>query len=350
MALDIFTESTLNDILEKVKLQNAYLSLMTATQNATPWEAYQAISDAGRLPEVLSVGDVLTETWTDISASPEAVHTASFKVMHFGDAEDENGRVYHNKAFLCWTNSTPYLLPMNEKSRLEVDLTEEDTAQENTYYVGVSDTTYTLLTVTAGDPLPTTYDKVYKLSIPCAEAVQYGYNRWKTSVFRQWLNSDAPVGEWFEADFTGHIAPPQLASRPGFLSGFSEHFVSFLRPYKVRTLLTSDPMNEGATYEDTYDRVFLPSVENVMGVPTTPGVEGEAWDAMKALSGLSTATNDAAASRIVYDIANPASKRAVRLRTPAADNNGKVYGLSSSGTITVDPASNTSRCTPVIRL
>lgn len=351
MALDIFTETTLNQILDKLKLQNAYLSLLTGPQAATPWESYKAISDEGHLPEVLSVGDTLTESWTDLSATPPVTYTVSFKVMHFGDAEDENGKVYHNKAFLCWTKGTPYMLSVDERERVQVDLSEEATAQADTCYVGYDGTNYTLLELSTGDELPTTYSKLYKLGLPSALPVQSGYNRWKCSNYRQWLNSDAPASQWWQSDHLGCVEPASAAARPGFLSGFSESFRAFLRPYKVRTLLSVDEALHGdQVYEDTYDKVFLPSVEQVMGVPEVSGVEGEAWDAMKALSGLSVPTNDAASARAFEDIAVSDTKRAMRLRTPVLNNSGKVYAIGTTGSITSDSAYLTARCTPVIIL
>ncbi|GEM_PF-6357227 len=349
MSLNIFTESTLNEILSKLKLQNAYLSILAGEHELDSWEAYKLISDAGHLPEVLSVGDTLTETWTDLSASPAAVYTVSFEVMDFGDAEDENGNVYHNKAFLRWKKATPYTLPLDEKERVLVDLETETTAQANTYYIGYN-TTNELLELETGDPLPTTYSKLYKNAYPSTGIVSVGYNRWKCSAYRKWLNSDAAANGWWTSDHVGDAAPSQHGTKPGFLSGFSESFRSLLRAYKVRTLLSNDGLHGENAYEDTYDKVFLPSVEQMMGIPEVSGVEGSAWQAVKNAGSLTAPTNGAVPSRAAEDLITSGTNRNLRLRTPVLNNSSKVYYVNTAGAIASDNPFTAARCTPVIIL
>lgn len=316
------------------------------------WEYYQQVSDNGLLPTILSIGDIITETWTDYSADPAVSYEVPLKVMHFGDAQTEDGKVYHNKAFISWAKSTPYMIQTDERQRIEVNLQEEPVALDKIYYVGYDGSNYNLLDINPGDSLPTNYSKLYKLGIPSARAVEGGSNRWKTSAFRQWLNSDDPASQWWHSDHFGCVAPTSADIRPGFLSGFSESFRNLLRPYKVRTLLSSDESLYGSNvYEDTYDKMFLPSIEQVMGIPELWSIEGEAWDAMKNLPGMSEPTNDSVNGRNAVVISDSELVKPIRLRTPVLTDGSKVRSISSSGKITdTETARLSSHCTPVFIL
>ncbi len=68
---------------------------------------------------------------------------------------------------------------------------------------------------------------------------QYGYDRWSQSAIRQWLNSDAAVGMWWNPQNVFDRPPAQLATLRGFLAGLPEEFLNIVQPVKVVTALNT---------------------------------------------------------------------------------------------------------------
>ena len=93
----------------------------------------------------------------------------------------------------------------------------------------------------------------------------YGWNRWKTSAIRQYLNSSAPIGAWWKAQDEWDIAPNELTTKAGFLSGCSESFINAIKPVEVKTYVNTvyDSTQQAEDYDLTYDKVFLPSLEEM---------------------------------------------------------------------------------------
>ncbi len=162
-------------------------------------------------------------------------------------------------------------------------------------YASPSATTATeTVTCTAGDggtalgTIPTTaanFDPDGQLNI--AGRVGAGDNRWAFSGVRQYLNSVAAAGEWWVPQTKWDRPPSYLATTAGHLAGFPQAFVDALAEVKV---VTAKPYCDGGTAQGTesyvtYDKVFLPSMEQLYwactgyGVPY--GLEGEAWDFWK---------------------------------------------------------------------
>ena len=118
--------------------------------------------------------------------------------------------------------------------------------------------------------------------------VGYGSNRYKDSAIRQWLNSAAGVGEWWTPQSNYDRPPEQLATKPGFLSGYADDFLAILSPSRVVTALNTVSDASIGQYEETYDKVFLPSLEEIFATTQLAGVEGEAWELYKRLVGRTT--------------------------------------------------------------
>lgn len=146
---------------------------------------------------------------------------------------------------------------------------------------------------------------------------QYGYNRWSQSAARQWLNSDGPVGGWWHAQNVFDRPPAQLTTLRGFLAGLPADFLDIVQPVKVVTALNT--VTDGGGSEITYDRFFLPSLEQEYIAPQASGVEGVYWPYWKDRLGLSrpqaTGSGGANAKHIRYSIENHTSAQAVRLRS-----------------------------------
>ncbi len=118
-----------------------------------------------------------------------------------------------------------------------------------------------------------------------AYRVGLGSNRWATSGLRQWLNSEAAAGAWWSPQTKFDRPPDYATTKAGYLAGFADRdFVGCLKRVEVRTALPyCDGGTSGGTECDvTYDRVFLPSAEELYwtapsyGVPY--GLEGAALE------------------------------------------------------------------------
>lgn len=103
------------------------------------------------------------------------------------------------------------------------------------------------------------------------ERQAYGSNRWRDSVYRQWLNSTAPAGttgngvsNWWTPKSVFDI-PPSGASLAGFLYGLDPSFVAAMGKVKVITALCDCDKVDGATQDITYDKVWLQSMTEVFG-------------------------------------------------------------------------------------
>ena len=105
---------------------------------------------------------------------------------------------------------------------------------------------------------------------------------------RQWLNSKAGVNAWWTAQHKGDVKPAELTTKAGFLTGFDDDFLSCLTPIKIVTVpnTISEPDKNTAT-EITYDKIFLPSMEQMYCAPQASG-EGDYWEYWKRASGRTT--------------------------------------------------------------
>lgn len=113
------------------------------------------------------------------------------------------------------------------------------------------------------------------------ERQAYGSNRWRDSVYRQWLNSTAPAGttgngvsNWWTPQSVFDIAPGD-ANSAGFLYGLDPSFVAAMGKVKVITALCDCDKVDGATQDITYDKVWLQSMTEVFGNTNNSISEGE---------------------------------------------------------------------------
>lgn len=164
-------------------------------------------------------------------------------------------------------------------------------------------------TFTANSRTYHTYDGKHNFT----ERQAYGSNRWRDSVYRQWLNSDAPavpstnnttISNWWKPQ-TVFDRIPGGAKNAGFLYGLDPDFVKSLGEVEVKTALHPCDRVGDATYDITYDKVFLLSRKNVFG--------SDEWSAISEGELLEYFNGAANADRIKYqnDIA-----RYWWLRTP----------------------------------
>lgn len=168
------------------------------------------------------------------------------------------------------------------------------------------------------------------------QRVAYGYNRWSQSAIRQYLNSAKAAGQWWEPQHKWDRPPAELASKPGFLSGYSDDFLNAIKPVRVRTALNTVTDAAVGTYEDTYDKIFLASLEQEFITPQASGIEGEAWDYWKQAVERSTPTPwyktfAEGGHPITYGIDGKTSAQNVRLRSASRGYAYYTWNVYASG-------------------
>lgn len=109
-----------------------------------------------------------------------------------------------------------------------------------------------------------------------------GSGRWKTSMLRQYLNSDKPAGQWWTKQDRWDRASAFIHMVPGYMSGFDADFLSVIKPVKVQTSRDT-VLSDGGT-DITYDYFFPISLEQMNAAPQAAGVEGSALDYWKAIA------------------------------------------------------------------
>ena len=177
--------------------------------------------------------------------------------------------------------------------------------------------------------------------------VGYGYNRWSQSAIRQYLNSTAAAGKWWKPQ-NNYDRPPEQAGKAGFLAGFEKDFLDVLGTIKVTTALNTVTDKADGDTEVTYDKIFLPSLEQIYVVPQLKGVEGEYWEYWKRATGAVSlqAQYGTYPERITYGIEAQTSAQYVRLRSASRGYGYNTWLVYTSGYVGSSSAYNAWRCAP----
>ena len=183
------------------------------------------------------------------------------------------------------------------------------------------------------------------------QEVAYGYNRYSYSAVRQYLNSSAPLGAWWKPCDMFDIAPDQLSTIAGFLSGCSESFVQVIKPVAVKTYLNTTQDAEIGESETVYDKVFLPSLEEMYINPQKAG-EGDVHEYWKRASGRTKpfAQYGTYPELIHYAVENHTSAQGVRLRSALRGGSGPTWLVGSAGIVGNHYASNSNGFAPIVVL
>ena len=170
----------------------------------------------------------------------------------------------------------------------------------------------------------------------------YGSNRWRDSVYRQWLNSDAEavpssdtttVSNWWKPA-TVFDRVPGGAKLAGFLNGLDPEFVAVLGEIEVKTALCDCDKVDGATYDITHDKVWLQSMTEIFGSNNNGIAEG---------SQLAYWVGASDADRIKYE---GSTARYWWLRSPYPTYAGLVRCVSPSGVLSDISAFSASGVVP----
>lgn len=180
--------------------------------------------------------------------------------------------------------------------------------------------------------------------------VGYGDNRWWKSAYRQYLNSDAPAKEWWAPQDEWDMKPDQADTVPGFLAGFSDDFKAALTRVKVVTY--GNTVTDDGSAVVTYDKIFLPSLQEIYCLPQVSGEGTGYWPYWKERTGAKTpqALWQTYPLRITRDLAQRTVGRHVRLRSAGRGNGGNAFDVTSSGYVNGWGAVNAIRCAPACEM
>lgn len=388
----------------KMDKQNALLEVIAASslrELSSDWAGLADLADSGLFGSAYGIGDQFIDAWKDTANNQE--YTYPFQLNHIGDVELQDGETLRNRPFLqahyahpfgvqfshqraflrcpsglaigtyyvtiesAWGNNvgagdvvcftTTVAVP--EGGRVSGMYSAPDQAKSNwKIYTHSADGKTILETITptftaSGTSLGTIKSNKRNGDLNSMQEAAYGWNRWKTSALRQYLNSAAAVGAWWTAQDDWDIAPTELTTKAGFLAGCSEDFVNSIKTVKVTTYpnTVNDDL-DGNTPDITYDRVFIPSLEQIYCVPQKAG-EGEYHEYWKRRSGASSPqpTSQTYPNMITYAVENHASAQHVRLRSAFRGSASYVWFVIASGYVSgYGFASNSFRFAPLVVL
>lgn len=366
------------------------------TTDIQMWSYLTQLADNNLFSRIYNFGDQFVETWTDTAASKP--YEYPFQLNHIGNVELQDGSTLQNRPFLQAHYAHPFGVQFSHQRAFlrcpegllagtyyftfgasqgtngyvvsgEVvcfTLTEDvpeggrvagcygswNTAKENwRIYSYSADGKSVLETVTpifiaSGTDLGTMNLNSRNGNLNSIQEMSYGWNRWSKSALRQYLNSSAAAGEWWTAQDEWDIAPDQLSTKPGFLTGLSEEFLSVLKEVKVSTY--TNTVNDGGEADITYDKVFLPALEQIYVNPQITG-EGEYHEYWKQRSGSETPLEQYGTytNMITYAVENHTSAQSVRLRSASRGSASSAWHVSSSGYV-YGGASDAYRFSPLV--
>jgi len=170
--------------------------------------------------------------------------------------------------------------------------------------------------------------------------IRCGSENWEKSALRQWLNSDAYMGNVWEPSGRMDLPPNWRDTHTGFLYGMDEDFLSVVG--KVRKT-TAVPETDGGGFCELEELFFLPSLDEVGGRKESGG-EGEPY----ALYG-KEASPSAATARVKY-LGDSSVSVSYFLRSADASMPSYLCAINSVGGVTRCAASNRAGVAPICNI
>lgn len=358
------------------------------------WSSVQAIVADGAGEKAFAIGTQLIEKWTDTAESKE--YDMPWQVNHFEDVTLEDGEILpgmwlqthytlpfgiqfsHQRAFLACPDgisagtyhfdfakssrdnvksgiSYQFTLtkPVEKGGRLAGCYGAPDQAPSNwkVYSYGKDgitlNETVNVTIGSGGTNLGTIQDSSRSGNLNSLQEMTSGWNRWKTSALRQYLNSNKSKGQWWKPFDQWDICPDQLASKDGFLCGMPEKMLNCLK--KVKVVTYANTVNDEGAEDITYDYVTLPSLSQ-MFIDSHLSGEGDAHTYWKRRSGRTTPCEQFTeySNMIEYSIANKTEPQYVRLRSAYQSNASNIWVKNTSGLVSTSGASNMYMLTPLV--
>lgn len=384
------TEVNIGDLLKQIA------TVQTGTVDVSSWTKIRNLRKSGLAEKVLAVGDIIDDTWTDVAAPkeyPYQWHVADFQPIELQNGDTEASMLVqahwahpfgvqfsHQRAFLAcpdglpvgsyyftiesaWGNNvkagdivcfkTTKIVPAG--GRVSGCYGAPDQAKANwRIYTHSADGKTQIETITptfaktdSATNLGTQHLNKRENNLNSTQEMAYGWNRWKTSALRQYLNSEAAKGAWWTAQDEWDVAPDELKNKAGFLSGCSADFLSALQVVKVTTF--ANTANDGGGEDTTYDRVLIPSMEQMYCAPQIKG-EGTYLEYWKQRSGATAplAQWGTYPNIITYAVENHTSPQYMRLRSASRGGAYSAWCVNSSGYVSSYGASHAYRFAPLV--
>lgn len=358
------------------------------------WSSVKAIVADGAGEKAFAIGTQLIEKWKDTAEPKE--YDMPWQVNHFENVTLEDGEVVpgmwlqshytlpfgiqfsHQRAFLAcpdglsagtynfdfaksWGNNVKpginyqFTLtnPVEKGGRLAGCYGAPDTTPSSwkVYSYGKDgitlNETVNVTVGSGGTNLGTIKHDSRSGNLNSVQEMAYGWNRWKTSALRQYLNSNKPKGQWWTPQDQWDICPDQLASKDGFLCGMPEEMLSCLK--KVKVVTYANTVNDEGAEDITYDYVTLPSLSQMFIKPQTSG-EGDVHTYWKRRSGRTTPCelNTNYPNMVEYSIANKTSPQYVRLRSANRGGAFNTWNVYANGKVNSSDASSAYTFAPLV--
>lgn len=385
-------ETTMQEIAQA--LQTVAFAQSAKLENITTWDQISGLVRNGYAQKIFDFGDWINEKWTDTAATKE--YEYPWRVNHFENVELEDGEIVQGM-FLQAHYAHPFGVQF---SQARAFLKCPDGLTAGTYNVklerdwgsNAKANTYWQFTLTKDVPkggrlsgfiqMPDVASSNWKVISYAADAITkletvpvtsgqdgtalgtlqyatrngnlnsmqetaYGWNRWKTSALRQYLNSEQAKGKWWTPQDEWDIAPDQLATKDGFLCGMPADMLKALKTVKVVTY--ANTVQDGGEADITYDRVFLPSLEQLFINPQIAG-EGTVHEYWQRRSGMKTKMQQYQTypRMISYAVENHTSPQNVRLRSASRGAAISTWYVNSRGSVGSNYAWNAYRFSPLV--
>lgn len=325
-------------------------------------EADSSIADKAAYLKSAVLGKEIADTFTATNGTvydnPMVVVGANYYTGE--DNQQHLGLMMQRK----WASS--YDTMFDAEEGVVCDSATETTAEAGISYYGlaIGETSktaanLTLLELATGATLPYgDYAKIYKCAIrdTTRNILQYGYNNWRDSAYRQHLNSSAAAGAWWTATHVGDAAPSNLDSVRGYMAGCSSALLAAAKKVKVATWpnYITDGANNVSTVYETLDTFFLPSISEMYGSSNRNGVlavEGYLNDYWKQRCELESPSDAANSNRIQYRelaVGSTATRSSatVRLRSAHRGYSNGVWYVTTSGQVHYNGAYNAFASVP----
>lgn len=386
----LLTDETGQDIVQALTI----IAQNSVARSGMEWADVQTIVANGASEKAFAVGTQLIEKWTDTADVKE--YDLPWQVNHHENVTLEDGEIVpgmwlqthyclpfgvqfsHQRAFLAcpdglaagtyyfdfakaWGNNVKpginyqftLTKPVEKGGRLAGCYGAPDNAPTSwkVYSYGANgitlNETVNITVGSSGTNIGTIPYEKRNGNINSIQEMAYGWNRWKTSALRQWLNSAKPKGQWWTPQDQWDICPDQLATKDGFLCGMSEQMLNSLKKVKISTF--ANTVNDEGVEDITYDYVTLPSLGQIHAQTQIAG-EGNPHTYWKRRSGKSTphALYQEDPNMITYSVANKTSAQNVRLRSAYRFNALITWYVISSGSISYSYASSAITCSPLV--
>lgn len=358
------------------------------------WNSVQTIVADGAGEKAFAIGTQLIEKWTDTAEQKE--YDMPWQVNHFEDVTLEDGEIVpgmwlqthytlpfeiqfsHSRAFLACPEGLIAGTYHFDFAQSWGDNVKPDISYQFTLTKAVEKGGRLAGCHGAPDTSPTTW-KVYSYgkdgitlnetvnvtvgsggtnigtilldrrsgNLNSVQEMAYGWNRWKTSALRQYLNSNKPKGQWWTPQDQWDVCPKELANKDGFLCGMPEGMINSLKKVKVSTYANN--VNDEGVEDITYDYVTIPSLEQAYYQPYISG-EGVAHDYWKRKSGRTTPCQQGQTypNMISYSVANHTEAQYTRLRSAYRGSACNVCYIGNSGGTSNDVASNSYMVLPLV--